>query len=485
MSQAILLHPSESSDNLEQYSGQRRRYEVFCIAWAIATLFHMANHREFVDTFSNFLLTTAAVFLLIKPSSINRLLLLIFFQLFDVVKTMPYTSNHWVFTGLVNLSILQAMLYLAYRNKSFAINKDELITLFAPVVRIEVIILYFFVVFHKLNSGFFLAETSCAADFFRTQNTYALLPESKEILLLNAYLTVGIEALIPLLLCFRKTRNWAVLIGLIFHCVIAYNPTNGFYDFSSMIFAVYVLFTSQQFIDYANRLYVRLLEGIEKLKQAARFSLFKVGTILVAAVLAMGLLYLLTEKVEDFFRHIVWTVFSLTFITVFLVAMLKRKSVEASYTSSSFAVPHYAFLLFPVIMFLNGLSPYLGLKTENSFAMFSNLRTEGGVSNHYFVPATWQVFDYQKDLVEIISSTDPKLESLAREKKLMVYFMFKHHVAHKKPERIVYIRNGQRHTFIKADASTHQGLLQPNPIVLKKLLNFRNISKYDPQPCNH
>ena len=35
---------------------------------------------------------------------------------------------------------------------------------------------------------------------------------------------------------------------------------------------------------------------------------------------------------------------------------------------------------FPLVLFLTCLSPYMGLKTESSIAMFSNLHTEGGVN---------------------------------------------------------------------------------------------------------
>ena len=38
----------------------------------------------------------------------------------------------------------------------------------------------------------------------------------------------------------------------------------------------------------------------------------------------------------------------------------------------------------------NGLGPYLGYKTVATWAMFSNLHTEGGRSNHWLLPASWQ-----------------------------------------------------------------------------------------------
>ncbi len=486
MSQAILLPETGPSGSL-QHSGSRSiQFELYSIVWAIATLFHMANHRSYADSLPYFLLTFAALFLLIKPSSVDRLILLLSMQLFEVFLTMPYVSNHWIFTAFVNLTILQAIIYLAIKKRSFVIDKDELLTTFAPVVRIQVLILYFYVVFHKLNSDFFLTDISCASDFFISQNAYSLLPQTQEVLALNAYLTVGVEGLIPLLLCFRKTRDWGILIGLLFHCVIAFNPTNGFYDFSSMIFGAYILFTSRHFSDRVYKLFVALKARQQKAKdQWAQFSVQKLALLMVSAGAGFAVILVLTFTVEDFFRHILWSLFSFTYIAVFLVAMLKRKKAEAVSPQPAFALPAWPFLLFPVLVLLNGLSPYLGLKTENSFAMFSNLRTEGGTTNHFIVPASTQVFDYQKDLVEIVTSTDPKLAQLAKDQKLMVYFTFRNHVSNKKPDYIEYIRNGKHHIFEKENTASHAGLMQANPLWQRKLLNFRNINKNNPQPCSH
>lgn len=55
---------------------------------------------------------------------------------------------------------------------------------------------------------------------------------------------------------------------------------------------------------------------------------------------------------------------------------------------------------------MNGLSPYLGLKTHNTCTMFSNLQVEGGRTNHLFMPA-WQPFGYLRDGVLIVDSDLP------------------------------------------------------------------------------
>jgi Ca2+/Na+ antiporter len=67
---------------------------------------------------------------------------------------------------------------------------------------------------------------------------------------------------------------------------------------------------------------------------------------------------------------------------------------------------HYFFLF---LMALNGSAAYLGLQTDNVFSMFSNLRTEGGKTNHLFIPAWTQIFDYQKEVVIVVDDQNRKL----------------------------------------------------------------------------
>lgn len=75
-----------------------------------------------------------------------------------------------------------------------------------------------------------------------------------------------------------------------------------------------------------------------------------------------------------------------------------------------------------LLLIVNGLSPYLGLKTESTFTMFSNLRTEGGNWNHLFIPASVGVFGYQDQLVRITGSNDPALQDRTRDGTRLVRF---------------------------------------------------------------
>lgn len=476
-----LLH-KDFSISYPQDTKTDRRYEMFVVTWSIAALFHMAQSRSFAEGLHFAFLTIAAAFLIAKPASVLRLIIFLAVQISASLRVMPYVSNHELFVMLVDLSILHAILYYVFRAKSFSIDKNVLFGIFAPLIKIELIILYFYVVFHKLNSGFFNTDVSCATVFYQAQ-TYSFLPSSKFILSFNAYLTIFIEALIPVLLCFRKSRNLGLLIGLVFHCIIAFNPINGFYDFSSAIFATYVVFASRNFSSTAFELFKQAGDWLGNHLRPT-FSAKRLGLAVAGLLALMFFIYILSKEIQDYFRYVFWPAFSLVFIFILLKSYQAGKTSEES-RGNKFRVAHFSLLLFPLLVFLNGLCPYLGLKTESSFAMFSNLRTEGGISNHFIVPAEVQIFDFQKDLVEVRSSSHPIFQKMANNGQVIPYFQFKELVITHRPEKVKFIHQGQKHNFVLANASSDDALMQPNPFILKKVLRFRPVRKDGPQYCKH
>ncbi|MBT1695720.1 hypothetical protein KK083_02450 [Fulvivirgaceae bacterium PWU4] len=459
-----------------------RQFEIFSALWAIATLFHMAHSGIFDSRLNYALLTLAALYVVFRPS-LAGFILLISLQLFDAVYRMPLTTNHWIFTAFVNLTILQTIVYLVVRNRSFDLSGGDLLKTFAPVVRAEVIILYFFTFFHKLNAGFFSPATSCATDLLKAQHIDTIIPMNDTLIAFNAHFTIVIEFLIPLFLCFRRTRHAGILAGLFFHAVLSYSSYNAFYDFSSMMFALYFLFAGDGFSQSIVQTFGSLRSMARRVLKPRHYSMGKLVFTACSFLVALAVVYWLTTRLagfKSFHLYFFWTIYSSLFVYCFVMFMLSGSRTTRQIPA--FMLPHRSFLILPCIVFLNGASPYLGLKTENSFAMFSNLRTEGGVSNHYVVPAGLQIFSYQKDVVEIISSSDPYLQQLADQQKLLVLFEFCNYVHNRNPTEVVYLLNGERKIFRRGMAAT---ALPKNSYLLAKLMKFRAFSKHEPQPCSH
>lgn len=457
-------------------------FRNFTVAWAIASLFHMAHSGIFDTRLNLALLSIAALYVIFRPT-LPGLIALILLQLMDVAFRMPDVTNHWIFTAFVNLTILQSVLYCVYKRKSFAVDEMDVFDTFAPAVRIEVLILYFFAVFHKLNSGFFSPEVSCATELLRAQHMGGILSTFPQLLSLNAYFTIAIELGILVMLCFRRTRHAGVFIGFLFHLVLSYSTYNAFFDFTSMILAVYFLFTSYDFN-------ARVDEWKKNAgsKTKALFGIYSTARLIIVCgviIFVVGILAGLNKILHDpaqFHLYFFWTLYGL--VLTYLLAKFLFVKVEQSGIEKPFALRSSWLLILPVIVFLNGTSPYLGLKTENSYAMFSNLRTEGGVSNHFILPAEVQIFGYQKEMVEIVSSSDSKLQRLAEANQLMVLFEFRDHLQQHRPAEVVYRLNGQEKIFRKGETPM-TGELSPNSVLLSRLMKFRTISKAEPQPCAH
>lgn len=82
------------------------------------------------------------------------------------------------------------------------------------------------------------------------------------------------------------------------------------------------------------------------------------------------------------------------------------RSDDASYRLCS---PLTALNTIPIWFFLHCMTPDIGLGTGGTTAMFSGLRSEGGVSNHYIIREPIRLFSYQDDVVYIDEAQNPSL----------------------------------------------------------------------------
>ena len=134
----------------------------------------------------------------------------------------------------------------------------------------------------------------------------------------------------------------------------------------------------------------------------------------------------------------------------------------------------------PALVLASGLSPYLGLKTLNAFSMYSNLRTEGGVTNHLLVPTATQVFPFQRDLVVIESANVRAIKILRGQ--LVPFFQLRilTSVERTRPLRVRFTRPGtQGLASDERDLAAYPRV----PWLGRKLLQFRPIELEGPRRC--
>jgi hypothetical protein len=475
---ATLADPAE---HLQAGERDARTLELFAFLWAAFTFFHQSKWTFWTRTPIESLQTAAAIFVIFRPTSLSAFLALVSLQFADLLYTLPDISNHSIFALFVNLTIILAALLHAVARQRIRLEKGALLRLFAPAVRIEVFILYFYVVLHKLNVDFLNATASCAVDhslhlsgLVERVVGYGFFPDGEFARLFVIASTLIIEAAIPILLAFQRTRIAAVALGLAFHYLLG---VNIYHDFSGMIFALFLLFLPSNFAERAAEWWkiirIRLLEALPSLRRAETVPAGLWGTLMVIAVLlATGNTWQMLHPV--FFA--IWVIYGIIVATSFVWIAYSQRA-HFYYAGGEFRSPA-VLLLVPVLVLCNGFAPYVGLKTRNSFAMFSNLRTEGGNSNHLFIPISLQVFDFQKDLVTIQSSNIYDLQQTANRRKAVPYYVVRHRVSTlatrgKRDLQVIYTRNGVQFTLKNAELDPE--LSVPYPWVWRKFLTFKEV----------
>jgi hypothetical protein len=183
-----------------------------------------------------------------------------------------------------------------------------------------------------------------------------------------------------------------------------------------------------------------------------------------------------------------WWVYGAAVLVILLLLLFSHRRIDGA---PGFEMRPRLLALFPLFVLLNGAAPYLGLKTENTFSMFSNLRTEAGYANHLILDGGVRLVDYQDDLVYMESSSDEELSRLAKTGYALPYFEFRSYVSRKvragtagsEPIRITYVR-GDRRVDV-ADAARERELAEPDRWLARKLLWFRPVFTGVSPPCTH
>ena len=224
-------------------------------------------------------------------------------------------------------------------------------------------------------------------------------------------LVVAMELSIPVLLIRRRTRNVGVVVALAFHYVLAFDRSHQFFDFSSLLMALFLLFldptTVSGWFDRSRQVRARL---------AARWAS---GPELVHLLVLGGLLALVGAAsvstgsgATDRFRDIgvaIWLVYGAVGIVAVVRAIERRPEPLDRLLAGGDQGSSRWLLLVPAIAVLNGVTPYLEIKTGYGWNMYSNLEIVDGESNHFVVQAGRPLTSVDSRLVAIAETDDPEL----------------------------------------------------------------------------
>jgi hypothetical protein len=477
---------------------------VFAVLWASALLFDQGKWDEWSSTPANLALSASAFWLLFRPWSSIALALMAVFSIAVTVERAPWLSNHWVLATLACLTILIAF-GRTLRDSSEQSRHQRLFEDFSPALRLELLAFYGWTVFHKLNTDYLDPVVSCASTFYHELVArFSVLPATGWAGQAAIYNSLAFELAIPVLLVSRRTRWAGLLIACAFHFILG---AIGFFNFSAYMLALLALFLPQGSI-------ALVLQNLRSSASTRRlFFGLRPGTVTTTylwatrALFTIALLVLLSQfspnsggeptrllalpfegrrSVISRGVEAIWWVWA-PIVTAFFFATLRATTGEWPPATRLLRLSSPLYVVPILLLVLNGASPYLGFKTEHSFAMFSNLRTEGEGANHLILRhgALWG--GYQDDLVAVETSTDEELQRLADNGYLLPWFEFRSHLSRRVreipgPVTVEYLRMGERYAV---DARSDAELRRPDPRWARKILNFRPVAAGGKSRCIH
>ncbi len=410
---------------------------LFARLLALALLLHQAWWDGFEVSGRHGLVVLAAFVVLARPG-VASLLALCLAESVSVWRDMPGAGSHTLLAAVCAAALVAWSAAFTARRRRPP-NEDELWTAAAPFLRGAVVVLYLFAALAKLNPGYFDPAVSCGAALApRIAWFDPALLDLGWVRTLGTYGSVATELALPVLLLVPRTRLLGVALGVGFHTVLA---LAGNVPFSALMLALYVAFLPPV-----------------RLPSVPAWP---------AVVLALGwlLLHLLEPTQEAIGTG---TRLVLLAVVLGLVASVRRTDEAPA------PVPRRSLVLVGALalLVLNGSTPYLGLKTESSFAMYSNLQTEGSSWNHALIPEAVQRFGIQDDLVTVSASSDPLLARRTRGGTRMVRFEL---------ERYLRLHPGTRATVAGGELAGARGNVVQR--VVDKVAKFRDVRPPERRGC--
>ena len=360
---------------------------LFSVLWALAAALH---HLE-AQPLAGIPLYPFVILLFLYPERIWAIASFSLAHAALLSFDLPAAANHSVLALLVDACLLIGCVR-ALRSENAESRGRRLWDSVQGPIKATVAAVYFFAVFHKLNSSYFDPDVSCAttqvAKMFELHGFER--PTSLSVFGFNIYLTLILEILIIVFLLWPRFSHVGALIGLLFHTAVGWAQ---FFDFATVVFALYLFFLPWDGIQ-------RNISRIPRWAHAC----FVGGLVGLSAT---SFFFHGIRRSSVVFDWPGWSLQADTLICLFwtlmvwpiLLPVFSRANVwqgDRRWTGAPLA------WLIPVIALVNGATSYLGLKTVANYSMFSNLRTEGGQTNHFLVPAgRFFLGDYQGDLARV------------------------------------------------------------------------------------
>ncbi|EJL34933.1 hypothetical protein PMI02_00306 [Novosphingobium sp. AP12] len=390
---------------------------------------------------------------------------------------LPVASNNKTITTAFDLCILLSACVLSARG---SLDRQRFYESLRTPARLLLAIMYFYGIFHKINTDFLDPTVSCAVGLYKP----LAAPFGLEDNLIGRYMAIWstfvIEGIAIVALFWRRWFAIGLCSALVFHYIIPISAYSWYMDFSSLVFALYMLSMPR---DASAKIYeIVYRHMVEPLR--ALFGrigiLAPAGGLLLAATMVVLLLALANPGRPALM--LLHSIFILTWAVVGGIAMTVMIYVAMlylPYTGPRQSSPKWTWII-PALFFISCVSPYVGLKTESSINMFSNLHTEGGSTNHLMFEKPPYLFPYQQDIVQVVASSSPSLTRAANEGTMSVMFAIEEFLRRHPDQWVTFTHNGRL-----VEHATAATLPSASNWFERKFLIFKHVDPNRPKVCTH
>ncbi len=441
----------------DRNDASQARREIFTTFFALFSIFHFFNYvieyRFFPPSWDMLLILCTAFVALFKPSSGRVLFVLMLASTVSTIVQAPVQSNHTMVRSAALLGYWLSFFTAMARNDRISMIFER----FAPAGCAALLVMYFFGIFHKLNTDFLNPATSCAMALWNKMPRPLAMLDGPVIENMAIYGTFIAEGAIAISLLTRRFRHVGIATGIAFHLLLSLSAYAMYISFTMLALALHTLFLNEraaravlesQIVQFARR---KFAEPIYKL-------------------LPVGLaIWLAAFSIERNYSLASIAVFPL--ILPFCWAVLRHGAQQGDYVENWRTLR--IGMLVGLLFFVNCSMPYAGLKTAQTVNMFSNLRLEGGVSNHLIFSSDRRPFSYLDD-VAVVEGSEIGI----------VYYDLLAQVEKNPDQKFTFYLNGKVHRNQNANTLAQDIDERLHSAWFRKWFHFSPVSLDRPERCN-